>query len=124
MSSLASLCIDIAHVLFIIVNMTLAFSHHPMTLMLSIMINLSLLTHWLTNNDTCALTVVEAIVRGAPSDQTFMHRLVSPVYKFNHETVYYATYIGTILLLMTATIRLARLYKKTNKDALAFLFEL
>ena len=42
-----------------------------------------LVLHWVTNNDTCALSIMEATFRELPIEQTFVHSVVSPVYKMN-----------------------------------------
>lgn len=41
--------------------------------------------HWITNNDTCALTVAECALRGVKPEKSFFHNLVSPVYTLNHK---------------------------------------
>jgi hypothetical protein len=39
--------------------------------------------HWSVNDDTCAMTQFETYVTGKNKDETFFHRLVSPVYKMD-----------------------------------------
>jgi hypothetical protein len=39
--------------------------------------------HWSVNDDTCAMTQLETYVTGKNKDETFFHRLVSPVYKMD-----------------------------------------
>jgi hypothetical protein len=46
---------------------------------------MSLLVHWKLNDDTCFLTVVESSVRGVEKKQSFMHSMMSPVYKIQDE---------------------------------------
>lgn len=36
--------------------------------------------HWIINDDTCALTMIECFLRGVPKDQSFLQRIVGPVY--------------------------------------------
>ncbi len=43
--------------------------------------------HWSVNDDTCALTQAEMYMTGQNKDQTFMHRLVSPIYKMDDNEV-------------------------------------
>ena len=47
--------------------------------------------HWITNNDGCILTLIEAKLRNKKSTQTFMGRLISPVYKISSTEVRLAT---------------------------------
>lgn len=37
--------------------------------------------HWSVNDDTCALTQAEMYMTGKHKDETFMGRLVGPIYK-------------------------------------------
>jgi len=39
--------------------------------------------HWSVNDDTCALTQAEMYVTGQQKEETFMHRVVSPIYKMD-----------------------------------------
>jgi hypothetical protein len=39
--------------------------------------------HWSVNDDTCAMTQLETYMTGKNKDETFFHRLVSPVYKMD-----------------------------------------
>jgi hypothetical protein len=41
--------------------------------------------HWMTNDDTCALTQLEMALTKKEKHETFFGRLVSPVYKMNEE---------------------------------------
>ncbi len=47
-----------------------------------------LVLHWILNNDTCALTELEAYLSGKPVCQTFMDKLVGSVYRINNRLVY------------------------------------
>jgi len=60
--------------------------------------------HWILNNDTCALTIAEEWLTGKPSDQTFIGRIVKPVY--NIENIHIVN--ATIILLIIAIVRLIR----------------
>jgi hypothetical protein len=42
----------------------------------------SLAFHWITNNDTCSLTLLEMKLRGIEKcDESFFFKIVSPIYK-------------------------------------------
>ena len=51
--------------------------------------------HWLANDDGCILTVLEASARGVDAGETFMQRLVGPVYKLEGEHARALAWIGT-----------------------------
>ncbi|KAF6252664.1 hypothetical protein COO60DRAFT_1643783 [Scenedesmus sp. NREL 46B-D3] len=44
-----------------------------------------LFLHWALNDDACCLTWLECTLRGVPVSSSFVHSLVSPVYKFPSE---------------------------------------
>lgn len=39
--------------------------------------------HWSVNDDTCALTQAEMHLTGQKKEETFIHRVVSPIYKMD-----------------------------------------
>jgi hypothetical protein len=43
--------------------------------------------HWSVNDDTCALTQAEMYVTGREKDETFMGRVVGPIYKMEENDV-------------------------------------
>jgi hypothetical protein len=40
----------------------------------------SIMLHWITSNDMCILTLIESKLRNKKTNQTFMGRLIGPVY--------------------------------------------
>lgn len=66
--------------------------------------------HWILNNDTCILTLLESYFSGKPMKETFIGRIVGPIYsttwskKFSLES--WHIYVITILLYMITVIRL------------------
>lgn len=75
-----------------------------------------ILLHWVLNNNTCALTILEYKIReyinGGPvnRDQCFMARLIDPVYDFkkNHNDRRKFLYISMILLWGISVYKLIR----------------
>ena len=47
--------------------------------------------HWLLNNDTCVLTILESYIRKVPMKNTFMSSLVGPIYAPPSRSIYIAT---------------------------------
>ena len=43
--------------------------------------------HWSVNDDTCALTQAEMYVTGKEKDETFMGRVVGPIYKMEENDI-------------------------------------
>lgn len=52
---------------------------------LHFVVGCSLLLHWCLNDATCVLTILESRLRGINESESFMHRLVSPVYMVSDE---------------------------------------
>ena len=81
--------IRILHVLFILFMLITPFVPNIswFLVLLHATTALSLLIHWYFNNDTCFLTLVEQKIRGVANTESFMHSLVSPVYKISDECI-------------------------------------
>jgi hypothetical protein len=64
---------------------------------------LSLLAHWYVDKDTCFLTILETVFLGSTPNTSFMHQLVSPVYKIQDADLKKLVwYITPVLGLMSA----------------------
>jgi hypothetical protein len=68
---------------------------------------ITLLVHWLCNNDACFLTFVESSVRGIDRKESFMHSLVSPVYDIKDDQVRSLVKNITPLLGLASLLRIA-----------------
>jgi len=44
--------------------------------------------HWITHNDTCALTILESYLMDLPMNETFFGRLLKPVYLVTSREIY------------------------------------
>jgi len=64
--------------------------------------------HWSVNDDTCAMTQLETYVTGKNKDETFFHRLVSPVYKMDNTAANNLLKSTLFLLWMFTQYRLER----------------
>lgn len=69
---------------------------------------MSMIIHWILNDDTCCLTVMESTLRGVPKQTSFMHRLISPFYNMNEDTVGNVTTILTFVLLFISLVKLRK----------------
>jgi len=79
--------IKILHAAFVILNVVAPFSDSQDLLRYHVVVMPFLYLHWITNDDTCALTLLETHLRGCPNRESFFHNLVSPVYKFRATTI-------------------------------------
>lgn len=110
--------IILIHILFILFIILAPFTNSTYLLFLHAIICPFIMIHWLLNDNTCALTLLERYVRqqinnGVPvkDEECFTCRIIDPVYKFtnnfaDHSTVAY--FVVTVLWL----ISLFKLYSK------------
>jgi len=72
------------HMLFVALNVVAPFSGSDILLRYHVVMMPFLYVHWMTNDDTCALTIMEERVRGLKTKkESFFHKIVSPVYKYH-----------------------------------------
>jgi hypothetical protein len=77
---LANVCWAL-HLLFVAWVVAVPFTNNEPMLVLHLFVVPFLWFHWLLNDDTCALTLMERHLRGVSAEDSFFHALVSPVYK-------------------------------------------
>lgn len=71
------------HSLFIIAMLIVPFTGNREHLEFYSLLVPFLFFHWSVNDDTCALTQLEMAVTGQEKEETFMGRLVGPIYKMD-----------------------------------------
>lgn len=94
---LANLC-WLLHIMFVLWVVITPFTHNEPMLVLHLMVMPFLWFHWVLADDTCALTLMERHLRGVPSDESFFHNLVSPVYKIRDKDLRAASWIASVVL--------------------------
>lgn len=67
---------------------------------------ISLLAHWYVDQDTCALTLLESLITGEPHNTSFMHQLVSPIYKIQDDRIKQIVWYVTPLLGLLSLFKL------------------
>lgn len=87
MWSLAGTVIWVLHMLLVCFVALAPFSGERWALVLHFLTVPFLWIHWLLNDDTCALTMLEKAVRGVDDSQSFFYSVVSPVYKVKDDTL-------------------------------------
>lgn len=109
MAALAANLVWLLHLCVVAWFVATPFVGDRRALQLHFILSIFLWLHWLANNDTCALTLLERALRGGvPSEATFMHSLVSPVYKVHADTVKLGIWNASILLWGVSAYRLSR----------------
>lgn len=98
--------VGVLHVVFIAFMLTAPFSSNRTLLATHVVVTPFLWLHWWLNDDTCALTIVEKKLRGiSDDDKSFVHALVSPVYKIRDADVRVASWYASITLWLVAVAR-------------------
>ena len=94
------------HILLMVFLLLTPFSNNIYLLKISLLLIPFLMLHWITNNDTCALTEIEKYLRGTSySYDTFIGSLVGPVFMLDNidQISRYIIYlVSTILWLISA----------------------
>jgi len=78
----------------------------------------SLLLHWILSNDACFLTLVECYLRGVPDSESFIHSIVSPIYKIDDKDLQELVIKLTPLLGLISLVRLINMRKVVRADIL------
>jgi hypothetical protein len=65
--------------------------------------------HWTTNDDTCALTQLEAWFTGKDKYDTFMGRVMSPIYNVDDHDASYLIKVVFFFLWIIVQFRLGRI---------------
>jgi hypothetical protein len=109
LSSVLATLIWVLHMLFVLWVVITPFTNNEPLLVLHLMVMPFIWFHWLVNDDTCALTIMERQLRGVHSNDSFFHNLVSPIYKIEDNDIRAASWIISIALwLITLTKVLQR----------------
>ena len=89
---IAASIIYILHVSLILFNIITPFiTNDPFILILYCLTLITIIMHWAINNDTCILTKLESYFRGTEDTDTFMGRLIKPVYNISSDEVHMIT---------------------------------
>ena len=109
--------ITILHILVVLFFVLIPFTNSNYLLVLHSIIVPFIIFHWIVNNNTCVLTILEHKFREKltgqkiSSNDTFMGRLLNPIYDFkkNNETRKYFIYGSAITLWL---LTLYKIHKK------------
>ena len=96
------------HLMFLIAILVVPFTNDRRNLEFYSILIPFLFYHWSVNDDTCALTQMEMAITGQHKEETFMHRVVSPIYKMEDNEVNNLTKTVFFLLWAFVQYRLGR----------------
>ena len=93
-------CVKIIHALFVVFVLLAPFSNVELLLTYHFIIIPLLWIHWYTNNDICALTLIESKLRGIENtSDTYIGSIINPIYRLQNKDIYVIT---AILFLVTS----------------------
>jgi hypothetical protein len=103
---IAATLISLVHFLVIAWNFYAPFSSIPLFRVSYVVFAPFLMLHWVLNDDTCALTALECKLRGLEDcGESFVHKIVSPIYKITDAQVRHATWAFTAFAWLYALSR-------------------
>jgi hypothetical protein len=101
------------HLFILIFVLVIPFSGNQPLLLLNFALLMAIAFHWIMNDTTCALTLLEKVVRGETDDKrTFFGRVMGPVYSFGSEKL--TTQIILFILIMITLYNLDVNYVKDS----------
>lgn len=115
--------ISILHLLFITFMVVAPFMNTPAIILLHVMTSLCLITHWVCNNSMCSLTILEAYLRDQKPSETFIHKIVNPVYNISEYKLNKIIWIFTILLMVISSYKLFNFIKEELYSGKPFNFK-
>jgi hypothetical protein len=88
--------VRLVHVAFVAWMVWAPFSNNDAMLVLHAMVCPFLFLHWATSSDGCALTIIEAKLRGVPLRESFVHGIVAPIYVIPDHAVRRTVFVATL----------------------------
>lgn len=87
-------------------------------LILHITLCISLVVHWLANNNMCSLSMFESKLRGIPYTDSFSHQFIAPMYDISNTSWSTVCYVFTIFVMCVS------LYKLYNSGKISHVYSL
>ena len=108
--TLAALAVRVLHILVVAFVLLAPFSDNASVIRTHVWLVPFLWVHWLLNDDSCALTVLECKLRGVPVGKSFVHDIVSPVYRLGQTSASSLAWVATFLAWTVAMARARQLH--------------
>ena len=83
--------IRLIHILFVAFMILVPFFGNKYLLRFHFILVPFLFIHWILNDNTCALTLLESKLTGVNTSDTFIGRIVEPVYDISSRNIYVIT---------------------------------
>jgi hypothetical protein len=129
MNELILKIITVLHALLVLFVIAIPFTGYTPLLLLHVVVVPFIIAHWLCNNNTCILTVIEKNLRkklyGETEESCITCKLIEPVYDFKNNYAKFTAiiYILTIFLWLISSIRLFNKYRSNPLISIQDLFD-
>jgi len=100
--------VSVIHCVFVLFMVWAPFSNNRAALVMHLLLTPCLWIHWLLNDDTCMLTLVERRLRGVENNESFFYALVSPVYKVRDENIRCLSWAASVGLWLVTLCRTSK----------------
>lgn len=70
--------------------------------------------HWYTNSNICFLTIAESMLRGIPDSETFIYKIVNPIYNIDKNKLNTIIWIVASVSLIISIIKLYKYIKNLD----------
>ena len=115
--------INIIHIAVILFVVLTPFTNNVLLLLLYLIVIPFIMLHWLVNNDTCAITIMEKVIRSqmkggahVNDQECISYKIIGPVYNFMNDYVDYSTWVWSVtLILWCITLYKLFIYYKSDK---------
>lgn len=118
--------IYVFHIIIILFVILAPISNIPAILILHVVFCISLIVHWVGNNNACSLTYFESYLRGLDNtSESFSYKFIAPIYDISKTEWSKICYIVTITALLISIYKLYysdkvteafQCYNNLNKD--------
>ena len=107
---IAALAVRAVHVVVVAFVLLAPFSDDAAVIRAHVWLVPFLWIHWILNDDSCALTVLECRLRGVSVDRSFVHGIVGPVYRMGRASSSWLAWLATFLAWCVAVARARRMH--------------
>lgn len=95
------------HILMFLTIVTIPFTNNHVLVLMNLLFMMLILLHWIVNNNVCALTIAEKMIRGTQDDdETFFGNIFGKFYTFGKDER--ISWIVIILLIIFSTIKVVK----------------
>lgn len=130
LNNILLLFINIIHLIVILIIIIIPFSCSNYLLSFYVIVVPFILLHWVMNDNTCCLTVLEQNIRSningseINKEDTYMHKLIAPIYDFkkNNSNLSFYIYISIITLWVISLFGLYKNYKNNKLNSFSDMF--